>query len=104
MDDVVRPVLDPELPKHDRELLTSCPAVLTAASRNPPGRPWWGGRGGHAVADSFQAGVVCGLLPAAALPFLYGWCGGAVGAVLQAWLVWVLFDGLGSFLLTVTVL
>ncbi|NVI86131.1 hypothetical protein [Actinomadura sp. BRA 177] len=51
-----------------------------------------------------MAGVTCGLIPAVALPFVYGWAGGALGAVLQAGLVASLFHGFGTFLLVVTVL
>ncbi|GGT68929.1 hypothetical protein GCM10010177_27900 [Actinomadura citrea] len=101
----LRPIVDPELPEADRDILVAHPHVLTPAGEKPPAPPPLGGRTWADAGLSFLAGTASGFLPALALPFLFGRVGAAVGIAVQGGLVatwW--FGGLGFFLVAGTML
>lgn len=93
-----RPVVDPELPADVRDILTSSPEVLSAASAAPPAKPPLEHRRTANAAIAVFAGVGCGLVPLIILPIGLRWAGAAIGLLLQAGLVAAWFAGLEIFL------
>ncbi|GAA1786882.1 hypothetical protein GCM10009735_17820 [Actinomadura chokoriensis] len=100
-----RPVVDPDVPEKDREILASSPDALTAAFKPAPAKPSLedGAVGDAAVAILTGAG--CAIAPVIVMPTAARRAGLAVGAVLQAGLVaaaW--FGGLWVFLTVAAVI
>ncbi|MEU5994130.1 hypothetical protein ABZ806_34605 [Spirillospora sp. NPDC047418] len=93
-----RPVLDPELPEKEREILASSPEVLTAASAAAPAKPPLEHGVTANAALAVFAGAAFGLVPLPLLTIAGKWAGFAVGAVLQAGLVAAWFAGHEVFL------
>ncbi|GGP99729.1 hypothetical protein GCM10010187_14340 [Actinomadura coerulea] len=109
MGQVLRPIVDPELPEDDRDVLVANPDALTPLREKPPAPPPLGGRTWADAGLSFLAGTACGFLPAVALPSLFGQVGAAVGiavgiAVQGGLAATWWFGGLGLFLVVGTVL